>query len=144
MQHLHISYFLWYQFPTVHHNMILIGYNKTCLIRHKKEGTQVWNESILCVEKYGYLYKSKVYMAYTLHMWNRLQDSQRSTDVCVCVCGIQVPGLLVIYRHPLPQVVCTIMPNRKMRKHISKKLRMHHTCSKIGRETVYEKTSSRP
>jgi hypothetical protein len=143
MQHLHISYFLWYQFPTVHHNMILIGYNKTCLLRHKRKAHK-YGMKVFCVWKNMATCTNLKYTWHTPCTCGTDYKIHRGQQTYVCVCGIQVPGLLVIYRHPLPQVVCTIMPNRKMRKHISKKLRMHHTCSKIGRETVYEKTSSRP
>jgi hypothetical protein len=91
------------QLLTVRHNTILIGYNNTCLLRHKifspfhdviinfdciyprgRHTSMEW-KYFVC-EKCGYLCKSDVYMACTLWMWNRPRDSVRSTE-CVCVCG---------------------------------------------------------
>jgi len=45
---------------------------------------------------------------------HKIHWGQQNVCACVCVCvwHIQVPGLLVICRHPPPQVVCTIMTNR--------------------------------
>jgi len=74
-------------------------------------------------------------MAYTLQMWNRPQDPLRSTEyVCVWHSCPRSAGNL-----QASTFTGSLYHNAKQKqipKHISKKLKMHHTCIKNGSETV--------